>query len=514
MYKIGELSKLCNISVKTLRYYDAEGLLIPDEIDKFTGYRYYSAAKLEECYRIIALKELGFSLDEIRTQLTADDDGKIAAALEAKLGELNHLIETTEKQLSKIEAIKNNLTKGEEKMFNIIIRATDEIRVAYIRKSYESKSDAIRELAEIEKGLPKAILGKRKIIINYETEYRERDFDLAACVELTGNLPKNTGFEEKIITFGPSVASLVCRADELDEAYRAMIKHFDGTEHKVCGAYYEIYHDDGTVELKVPVCARTDKALYSKDVDMPFVDDPEVCGRWKMIDIVPTREHFVYGKTKCGHLAWLDDLYFVDKGEPYWAVEGWTKGYLFTCGYDRETTFINRYTVESGGDRKLLFLEMCDYCDGGAVGKFDVPEIWVYEKVEDRHYHSKDEIRRVDNIDYPFIDDEAVRGVWKVRDFLINREDFDPNKQNWPADDLFLSQIEFKDRGVYVSTSQNGTNGITSVWTKGLVLNKREKTACAYDIEVIDGKEYLFRQWKPGDYIYAGRFYWYVFIRA
>ncbi len=41
MYKIGELSKLCNISVKTLRYYDAEGLLVPDEIDKFTGYWEY-----------------------------------------------------------------------------------------------------------------------------------------------------------------------------------------------------------------------------------------------------------------------------------------------------------------------------------------------------------------------------------------------------------------------------------------------------------------------------------------
>ena len=70
MYKIGELSKLCNISVKTLRYYDSVGLLIPDEIDKFTGYRYYSAAKLSELYRIIALKELGFSLDDIKKQIS------------------------------------------------------------------------------------------------------------------------------------------------------------------------------------------------------------------------------------------------------------------------------------------------------------------------------------------------------------------------------------------------------------------------------------------------------------
>ena len=146
MYKIGELSKLCNISVKTLRYYDAEGLLVPDEIDKFTGYRYYSASKLEDCYRIIALKELGFSLDEIRVQLTTNDNEKITAALNAKLAELQALIETTQTQLRKIESIKNNLTEGESKMFNIIVRATDEVRVAYIRKNYLTKTEAFDDI--------------------------------------------------------------------------------------------------------------------------------------------------------------------------------------------------------------------------------------------------------------------------------------------------------------------------------------------------------------------------------
>ena len=46
MYKIGELSKLSNIPVKTLRFYDLEGLIRPDRVDEFTGYRYYSASKL------------------------------------------------------------------------------------------------------------------------------------------------------------------------------------------------------------------------------------------------------------------------------------------------------------------------------------------------------------------------------------------------------------------------------------------------------------------------------------
>ena len=515
MYKIGELSKLCNISVKTLRYYDAEGLLIPDEIDKFTGYRYYSASKLEDCYRIIALKELGFSLDEIRVQLSTNDNEKITAALNAKLAELQALIETAQTQLRTIESIKNHLTKGESKMFNIIVRATDEMRVAYIRKIYLSKPDAFDDIEKIKSNLPKSILGKRKIIINYETEYREAEFDLAACMEIVGKLPVSCGYEEKTISLGANVASLICKTDELDDAYKAMIKHLDGSGYKVCGAYYEIYHDGGTVELKVPVCERTKKSLYVSDDVMPFVDDPEVCGKWKMIDILPTREHFIYGKPKCNHLAWLDELYFIDGGKSYWAISGWTKGQLFTYASKPHSVYANKYVIEDNGKQKLLFLEMYDYCDGGGEGLFDNPEIWVYEQIDDKHYTSQEELRRCDNIDYPFINDENIIGVWKVRDFLINREDFDVKKQNWPVDDLFVLSAEFKNSGVYVTTTKNGTNSVTSVWTKGLVLNKREKTASAYEIVTIDGKEYLFREWKTGDYSFGnGRAYWYVFTRG
>lgn len=46
MYKIGEVSRYCGLPVKTLRYYSEIGLLMPDETDCFTGYRYYSAASV------------------------------------------------------------------------------------------------------------------------------------------------------------------------------------------------------------------------------------------------------------------------------------------------------------------------------------------------------------------------------------------------------------------------------------------------------------------------------------
>ncbi len=65
MFKIGDFSKLSQVTVKTLRYYDELGLLKPVEVDRFTGYRYYSADQLPRLNRILSLKDLGLSLEQI-----------------------------------------------------------------------------------------------------------------------------------------------------------------------------------------------------------------------------------------------------------------------------------------------------------------------------------------------------------------------------------------------------------------------------------------------------------------
>ena len=71
MLKIGELAKLCEVDVQTLRYYDKLGILCPDHIDKDSGYRYYSTEKVKLFGSIVELKELGFSLKEIKAFLCA-----------------------------------------------------------------------------------------------------------------------------------------------------------------------------------------------------------------------------------------------------------------------------------------------------------------------------------------------------------------------------------------------------------------------------------------------------------
>ena len=66
LYRIGEFSALTGLSIRTLRYYDEIDLFKPEEVDLFTNYRYYKEEQLDDIRLINELKEIGFSLDEIK----------------------------------------------------------------------------------------------------------------------------------------------------------------------------------------------------------------------------------------------------------------------------------------------------------------------------------------------------------------------------------------------------------------------------------------------------------------
>lgn len=74
MYKIGELSKIVDISIKTLRYYDGIGILPPAHIDQFTGYRYYDDESILNIEMIKSLKSVNFTLQEIKEYMINKDD--------------------------------------------------------------------------------------------------------------------------------------------------------------------------------------------------------------------------------------------------------------------------------------------------------------------------------------------------------------------------------------------------------------------------------------------------------
>ena len=74
MLKIGEFARICGVSTQTLRYYDAEGVLCPDETDPCTGYRFYSPGQVETFRLIQTYKEAGCALEEIKVLLRGDSD--------------------------------------------------------------------------------------------------------------------------------------------------------------------------------------------------------------------------------------------------------------------------------------------------------------------------------------------------------------------------------------------------------------------------------------------------------
>lgn len=99
--------------------------------------------------------------------------------------------------------------------------------------------------------------------------------------------------------------------------------------------------------------------------------------------------------------------------------------------------------------------------------------------------------RIVDIINYPFVNDPDVIGAWKSVDFVETKEDFKPGIRQWEGE-LWLNHLVFEEGG-------DIAGGIFT-WTKGRVLNEREKTASAYEIKKMDDKVYMFFERKSGDY--------------
>lgn len=116
-FKIGEFSKLCQVTVKTLRYYEEIGLLTPLEVDKWTGYRYYDTNQLRQMARIAYLKRLGFSLEEITCQLEQSSDYLDTELIKSKIEQCNGELERLKWRLAELEKTLHKQEKMMEKVF-------------------------------------------------------------------------------------------------------------------------------------------------------------------------------------------------------------------------------------------------------------------------------------------------------------------------------------------------------------------------------------------------------------
>lgn len=135
MYKIGEFSKIVNIPVRTLRYYDDYGILKPSKIDDFTGYRYYTDDDILECEYIMLLKALNFTLDEIALYKSDIDSDMLSRKQEEILEQIEYL-KATYKRLG---YIKGELEKGIEYK-DVFSKFTNKADNRVLRRKYERRN--------------------------------------------------------------------------------------------------------------------------------------------------------------------------------------------------------------------------------------------------------------------------------------------------------------------------------------------------------------------------------------
>ncbi|MFM1654971.1 MerR family transcriptional regulator [Brevibacillus sp. B_LB10_24] len=125
MLKISAFSKLSGVSVKTLRYYDQIGVLMPDCVDEHSGYRYYSEEQLLTVKRIVSFKEQGFTLEQIKTFLEEQIPFNVVQdRLLDKKRELQDVIQQAQQQFAEVTERLNRLQKlaDDDRVETITIR--------------------------------------------------------------------------------------------------------------------------------------------------------------------------------------------------------------------------------------------------------------------------------------------------------------------------------------------------------------------------------------------------------
>ncbi|GAA5530010.1 helix-turn-helix domain-containing protein [Herpetosiphon gulosus] len=136
MFKIGEFSRLAQVSVRMLRHYDKLGLLIPNQIDQWTGYRYYSVEQLPRLHRIVALNGLGLSLQQIGELLNHDDlsADQLRGMLRLQESRLTAELAKKQAQLAEVSARLAQIEHEQEPWpYAMMLKSTDAQPVASMR---------------------------------------------------------------------------------------------------------------------------------------------------------------------------------------------------------------------------------------------------------------------------------------------------------------------------------------------------------------------------------------------
>ena len=247
MFKIGEFSKLSHMTVKTLRYYDEIGLLKPAKVDRFTSYRYYSADQLPRLNRILALKDLGLSLDQIARLLDEDlPADQIRGMLRLKQVELQEQLEEEQARLARVEQRLRQIEQEETMSTQeVAVKNIPAQAVASVRDVIPSYGDLGQLFGEIF-----AYLGQHRITpagppigIYHDHEFREQDVDAEVAVPVTGSIPEGDRVKKREL---PAVEEMACiihqgSYETIGGTYGQLMAWIEANGYRMVGPVHEVY---------------------------------------------------------------------------------------------------------------------------------------------------------------------------------------------------------------------------------------------------------------------------------
>ena len=247
--KIGEFSQMMQVTVKTLRHYEQKGLLLPDEVDEWTGYRYYSIEQMQKLNTIRDLQRLGFSLDEIKELY---DYGSYTPSIR----KITEKIRETDEQLKLLLARRRQLLdwrnsrKEIKTMEKFSIQSLPEIIVASHREiipNYEALGAVcVNKIApEMQRLGCKCPPPGYCFTIEHNKEYKPTDIDIEYCEQV-----EELGTDSAIIQFKtlPAISKALCMKhygpyDRFYESYLELFKYIDEQGYKIVGQHRTCYVD-------------------------------------------------------------------------------------------------------------------------------------------------------------------------------------------------------------------------------------------------------------------------------
>ena len=262
LYKIGMFAAMNRVTVKALRFYEGQGLLLPAYIDAETGYRYYKLNQMAAMHQISALKQAGFTLEEIVRINHGEDE---EALLLKKKSELLSKIAELTKQVAVLDGY---LAKKKSCLLSpVLIKEVPECKVAYRRTrldSYDDLFDKMPQMGELMEQAGCICALPEYCFTNYlEPSYKEEDILVELCESVT-ECKDDIG--ELHFKSMPKIqaASIFHKGsyNTLATSYERVLKYVEDQGYAIVGAIWESYIDgvwnkenesEWLTEIQVPV---------------------------------------------------------------------------------------------------------------------------------------------------------------------------------------------------------------------------------------------------------------------